>query len=238
MEEKKKKKRRDLPVFLTEDERDALLEAAYEMPGRWGEAGPERNRAIVAVGVFCGLRVSELCDLNREDFNIKEQMVHVKHGKGDKERYVPLNSAVIEAVQDYLATRTDDSESLFTTRMGGRISRYQVYRVVTAIAEYAGIKKDKRISPHKLRHTFATSLMNKNVNISKVQHYLGHESIDTTQIYTHVTGSPEDVELLTSKPTPAAVNADPMMLDLLGRMMELQERQTSILERIENKLDE
>lgn len=167
-----------LPEVLTVEEVDALLLA----PDKESVEGM-RDRAILAVLYASGLRVSELCGLNIH--SIDEQEIRVK-GKGGKERIVPIALKAIEAVDRYLIEGRPDqmSEALFLDK-GRRISRYLVWKQIKRYAKAAGIAKE--ISPHTLRHSFATHLLENGADLRIIQEMLGHAQIATTDRYTHLT---------------------------------------------------
>lgn len=148
----------------------------------------KRNYCILMFLLNLGLRVSELCGLNLN--SIQDNSLKVI-GKGNKERDVPLNRVCIEALKDYLENErrlikeVKDKEALFLSQKGTRISKRTVQRLVKKANEYSGLKKD-RLTPHKLRHTSATLLYRNGADIRSIQYLLGHESISTTQIYTHI----------------------------------------------------
>ncbi len=169
------KRPRQMPKYLTEEEAKRLIEASRENP---------RDYAIISLLAYSGLRVSELCNLRFEDVDFDERIIYVRSGKGDKDRIVVVSSRVIEALQDYLLTRDDDMVYLFSSRKSERISRSQVFRIVKRYAKKAGIKKE--VTPHVLRHTLATTMLRRGVDIRFIQQFLGHSSVATTQIYTHV----------------------------------------------------
>ena len=176
---------RRLPDVLSVDEIDAMIDAVdLETPtGR-------RNRAIVETMYGCGLRVSELCNLeiSRIDF---ERCFMVVHGKGDKERLVPMSEPAIEEIRLYLAderprlkVQRGEENILFLNVRGHRLTRQMVFIFLRQLAEAAGISKT--ISPHTLRHSFATHLLEGGANLRAIQQMLGHESIATTEIYLHL----------------------------------------------------
>ena len=132
---------------------------------------------------YTGLRVSELCTLNMDDVDMHERVVSVKSGKGDKDRIAILDDSTVAALRGYLASRAKLNGPLFVTKRG-RISPISVQRIVKKHAKSAGIQK--KVTPHVLRHTFATSLLRRGADIRIIQKLLGHSSIATTQIYTHV----------------------------------------------------
>lgn len=168
-----------LPIYLTEEELHRLLSA----PNREENTGI-RDFAILVLLSYTGMRLSELTSLNIDSINLSEGYVRIL-GKGNKERIVPLIESVTKAISDYLNIRpiTEDT-ALFLNREKKRLSTRSVENIVYKYGKIAGIPKEK-LSPHKLRHTFATMLHNKDVDILDIQALLGHASIATTQIYTH-----------------------------------------------------
>ena len=151
----------------------------------------ERDLAIVKLFLYAGLRVSELVELNLEDINYEDKSIKF-YGKGNKERYVPLHSDTIEAIKNYLPIRNgieikdkDAEKALFLSTRGNRISARSIQLFVKKYAKKAGIKNASKITPHKLRHTFATILYHNTKDIKVLQDLLGHSNISTTQIYTH-----------------------------------------------------
>lgn len=147
-----------------------------------------RDRAILELLYGCGLRVSELCSLKLIQIYREEGFVRVI-GKGNKERLVPLGGAAADALEDYLAQRPFDnvsaySEFVFLNRFGKPLSRVSVFNMVKKQALEAGVTKE--ISPHSFRHSFATHLIENGADLRVVQEMLGHESILTTEIYTHI----------------------------------------------------
>lgn len=148
-----------------------------------------RNRAMIEVLYSCGLRASELINLKIQDLYLKDGFIKVR-GKGRKERLVPIGAPAVEAILLYLSKRDHvevkkvDEDYLFLNRRGGRLSREMLFIIVKKLAQKAGITKD--ISPHTFRHSFATHLVENGADLRVVQQMLGHESILTTEIYTHV----------------------------------------------------
>ncbi|MBD5234985.1 MAG: tyrosine recombinase XerD [Barnesiella sp.] len=176
--------RRKLPDVLSIEEIDAMIDA-IDMSKFEGV----RNRAIIETLYGCGLRVSELVNLEISRIYADEQYVIVR-GKGDKERLVPMAPATIDAINDYMAMRADiqlrpgENNILFVSRRGARLTRMMVYYIVSRLAESAGISKE--ISPHTMRHSFATHLLEGGANLRAIQQMLGHESISTTEVYLHL----------------------------------------------------
>ena len=188
---------RHLPEVLTVDEVNRLAEAADTNTdiGR-------RNRAIIEVLYGSGLRVSELCALEMNRVRLDDGVLTVL-GKGSKERMVPMSPEAIERIREYLAN-TEISPArghegfLFHNYRGERISRVSVFKIVKQLAEAAGIRKI--ISPHTLRHSFATHLLEGGANLRAIQMMLGHESIATTEIYLHLDTTRLRDEILTHHP--------------------------------------
>ncbi len=169
------KRPKQMPKYLTEEEVRRLLEAAEENP---------RDYAIISLLAYSGLRVSELCNLRFEDVELAERVVYVRSGKGDKDRIVVISEKAAEAIENYLMSRTDSLEYLFSTQKSEQITRVHVFRIVKKYAQKAGIRKN--VTPHVLRHTLATTMLRRGVDIRYIQQFLGHSSVATTQIYTHV----------------------------------------------------
>ena len=173
-----------LPMVLSVSEVEALL-ASVDLSQPQGH----RNRAILEVLYGCGLRVSELLGLRLADLFFQEGFIRVM-GKGSKQRLVPIGPPAIEAVNHYLAQRRlgpmakEATQLVFLNRRGGGLTREMVFLVVKAQAWAAGISK--KISPHSLRHSFASHLLENGADLRIIQQMLGHESILTTEIYTHV----------------------------------------------------
>jgi len=176
---------RKLPVFLTVDEVDRLLAA----PGR---ASPRalRDSAMLETLYATGLRVSELVKLRTADLNLEAGYL-VAFGKGKKQRIVPLGEAAVAILRDYLETARPSflpdevsADAVFLTRLGRRMTRQGFWKILGAHARAAGIRK--ALSPHKLRHSFATHLVERGADLRAVQAMLGHADIGTTEIYTHL----------------------------------------------------
>lgn len=170
-----------LPSFLPKDESKGLLDAETER----SEAGL-RDHALLELLYATGLRVAECCGLDLDDVDRRRGAVRVM-GKGGKERVVPAGDAAIEALDAWLSARGEDSGALFTNSRGGRLGTRSVHRIVKRRARAAGI--DRRVTPHTLRHTFATHMLGEGADLRLIQELLGHSRLTTTQRYTHV--SPE-----------------------------------------------
>lgn len=173
-----------LPVFLTVEEVNRML-ASIDLSLPAGQ----RNKAILEVLYSCGLRVSELVNLKLSDIYFEEEFISVT-GKGNKQRLVPLSSVAIREIRFYLTDRNllpikkGEEDILFLSKFGKRLTRVMIFYIIKEHAEKAGI--DKTISPHTLRHSFATHLLEGGANLRIIQEMLGHESISTTEIYTHL----------------------------------------------------
>ncbi len=173
-----------VPKFLTVDEVEALLKApdSIDMLGL-------RDKAILETLYASGLRVSELVGLNVKDLDLSEGMVRVM-GKGKKERLVPVGSKACQWIKRYVEVRptldpsNDGNGALFINRQGGRLTARSIERLVTKYLKRCGIQKT--VTPHVLRHTFATHLLNAGADMRGIQELLGHASLSTTQKYTHV----------------------------------------------------
>ena len=172
---------RKLPDVLSVAEVDAML-AKIDLSQPFGH----RNRAIMEMLYGCGLRVTELVTLRIGDLFFKEGYVRVV-GKGDKQRLVPISTVARDKIQRYLEKRRSarsGEEVVFLNNRGGALTRVMVFTIIRQAAARAGI--EKRISPHTFRHSFATHLLEGGASIRQVQEMLGHESIITTEIYTHL----------------------------------------------------
>ena len=189
---------RHLPDVLSVEEIDSLI-GAIDRTSREGQ----RNRAILETLYSCGLRVSELCNLRLSDLYLKEKFIRVE-GKGSKQRLVPISSRAIHELQLYFADRSQGlikpgyEDFVFISRFGKNISRIMVFHIIKELAEQIGLKKS--ISPHTFRHSFATHLLEGGANLRAIQCMLGHESIGTTEIYTHLDRSRLRQEILEHHP--------------------------------------
>ncbi|MDO4319896.1 MAG: site-specific tyrosine recombinase XerD [Bacteroidales bacterium] len=193
-----------LPEVLTVDEIDAMISAIPD-----DSPTGRRNRAIIETMYGCGLRVSELCNLefSRIDF---DRQIAIITGKGDKERLVPMSDTSIEAIRAYLDDRaavhvkSGEDNIVFLNVRGHRLSRQMIFIFLRQLAEAAGISKT--ISPHTLRHSFATHLLEGGANLRAIQQMLGHESIATTEIYLHLDNTRLREEILLHHPRNRAKN--------------------------------
>nr|WP_314664702.1 site-specific tyrosine recombinase/integron integrase [uncultured Prevotella sp.] len=201
-----------LPEVLSTAEVD-LLEQAIDL-SKWEG---HRNRAIIEVLFSCGLRVSELTNLKLSNLYIEEQYVRVM-GKGSKERLVPISPRALDELNYWFADRNvmkikpGEEDYVFLNRRGHHLTRTMILIMIKRYAVEAGIKKT--ISPHTLRHSFATSLLEGGADLRAIQAMLGHESIGTTEIYTHIDTSTLRQEILEHHPRNIQYN-ERQQMDLL-----------------------
>lgn len=174
-----------LPDVLSVEEIDRLI-AAIDL----SKAEGQRNKAMLETLYSCGLRVSELCGLRLTDLHSEEGFIRVR-GKGSKERLIPISPKALKEIRYYLSDRShlvpvseEDRNILFLGRRGRKLSRGMIFTIVRDLSVKAGIKK--KISPHTFRHSFATHMVSAGADLRAVQEMLGHESIQTTEIYTHL----------------------------------------------------
>ena len=188
---------RYLPAVLSVDEVNDIMNSVDQ--SKWGGV---RDRAILELLYGCGLRVSEVSDVRISNVYLQEKFVRIV-GKGNKERVVPMGDPAAEAVMAYLAVRpepadADSEDILFLNRSGRQLSRISVFNMVKKQAMLAGITKE--ISPHTFRHSFATHLIEGGADLRVVQEMLGHESILTTEIYTHLDSTTWQNDILNHHP--------------------------------------
>lgn len=176
---------RKLPHYLEESEINRML-ALIDRSKPEGH----RNEAILETLYGCGLRVSELCGLRLSQLFFKEQFIRVL-GKGAKERLVPINDRAMESIERYrkevrvhLDIVAGHEDFVFLNRRGKQLSRAMIFHLIKTLAAEAGVRK--KVSPHTLRHSFATHLVHHGADLRAVQEMLGHASITTTEIYTHL----------------------------------------------------
>ena len=187
-----------LPEVLSTTEVD-LLESAIDLSKLEGQ----RNKAIIEVLFSCGLRVSELVNLKISNIYFEEEFVRVI-GKGSKERLVPISSKAIKEIRywfmdrDKLKIKKGEEDYVFLNRRGSHLTRTMILIMLKRLAADAGIQKT--ISPHTLRHSFATALLEGGADLRVIQVLLGHESIGTTEIYTHIDTSTLRQEILAHHP--------------------------------------
>ncbi len=202
------KKARKLPKFLTIQQVEALLEAPLrdEADRRARRSRPThdfsawRDKAILETLYSAGLRIHELVQLNDDDMDVLGEVVRVR-GKGKKERLAALGGPAIETLQKYLEVRARSTRGpLFVNRFGGRMTARSMQRMLKKYLIAAGL--DPSLTPHKLRHSFATHMLDAGADLRSVQELLGHANLSTTQIYTHIT--PERLKKVYEKAHPRA----------------------------------
>ena len=173
-----------LPIFLNIQEVEKLL----DIPNIKSIFG-QRDRAMIELLYSCGLRVSELINLSFHNISLKDEFVRV-HGKGNKERMLPLGEIAIDYLDEYennarpILLKNGQCDSYFLSNRGSAMSRQNFFYIIKSYASLAGIEKP--ISPHSLRHAFATHLVQKGADLRSVQLMLGHSDISSTQLYTHI----------------------------------------------------
>ncbi|MBI2526696.1 MAG: tyrosine recombinase XerC [Candidatus Rokubacteria bacterium] len=185
---------RRLPSFLPPDESKELLDRSPA-----ASAAGLRDHAILELLYASGLRVAECCGLDVDDLDRRRATVRVL-GKGDKERVVPVGEAALAALDAYLVRRPEGGGPLFRNPRGGRLTPRSVHRIVRRLARAAGLTR--RVSPHTLRHTFATDMLGAGADLRLIQELLGHSRLSTTQRYTHV--SPEHLMKVYDRAHPRA----------------------------------
>ncbi len=178
------KQEKKLPIFLNIQEVDKLLQAP-DLKTIFGQ----RDRAMLELLYSCGLRVTELINLNYHNINLTEEYIRI-HGKGNKERVLPMGELAIDYLSKYensareLLLKNGQCDSYFLSNRGKAMSRQNFFYIIKSYANKAGI--DKPLSPHSLRHAFATHLVQKGADLRSVQLMLGHSDISSTQLYTHI----------------------------------------------------
>lgn len=193
------RKGRKLPEVLTPEEIDSLI-GAIDLSGTHGE----RNRAMLETLYSCGLRVSELTHLNLSDLHLEAGFVRIR-GKGQKERLVPIGERAakylriyIDELRPHISPQKDHEDTVFLTKKGTGLTRVMLFHIIRELATKAGFQK--KVSPHTFRHSFATHLVEGGADLRAVQEMLGHQSITTTEIYTHLDRSFLRQELLEHHP--------------------------------------
>lgn len=169
---------RKMPVYLSQKEASALLDYSSSDP---------RRQAIINTLIYTGIRVGELCSLDLDDIDLEEHIIAVRSGKGDKGRIVVIPDECADALQSYLTFRASlyaPTSALFVSNKRTRYDTSSIERIVREMSREAGIRK--KVTPHVLRHTFATTVMRNGGDIRFIQELLGHASVATTQIYTHI----------------------------------------------------
>jgi len=182
------KRTKSLPKSLNENEVQSLINAldnyhTLESSSPYDEFLKRRNKLILALLYSSGLRVSELVNLYIDNVDLRERTMRIR-GKGEKDRIVLFDDITKNLIEDYLNQRSDDSEYLFINRRGNHLTARYVQMMIKDYAKVAGIRK--KVTPHILRHSFATHLLKNGVDIRAIQQLLGHSNLSTTQIYTSV----------------------------------------------------
>ena len=170
---KKPKRNHRSPTYLTESEANRLIEACENA----------REKAVVTILLYSGLRASELCALDRTDIDFEENLIHVRKGKGNTDEYVAVDRKALECVRTLFNQREDTEPMVFTNRRGSRYTRKGIEGIVSKVAERAKIAK--HVTPHVLRHTLATNLLKNGCSLPLIQQQLRHKQIGTTMIYLH-----------------------------------------------------
>ena len=171
---KRPKKERRIPEVLTKEEVRSLL----------GSLDSEKSELMVTLLYACGLRVSELTGLKVKDMNFEEKIGHVRQGKGKKDRIFNIPQSLIKKLQKQVQSQMENKQEHLFSGFNGELSSRNIQKIVAKAAAKAQIKKS--VHPHTLRHSFATHLLENDIDIRKIQELLGHADLNTTQIYTHV----------------------------------------------------
>lgn len=173
-----------LPEYLTSEEINKLFDIRLTKPIDY------RNKAMLEVLYATGTRISELINLELNQIDFDECIIRVT-GKGKKDRIIPIGDTAMDALKNYILNyriflvKTNDNNYVFLNKIGSKISRQGFFKILKGLAFDAGIKKD--ISPHTIRHSFATNLLNNGADLRIIQELLGHENLQTTEIYSHLT---------------------------------------------------
>lgn len=173
-----------LPEYLTSEEINKLFDIRLTKPI------DHRNKAMLEVLYATGTRISELINLELNQIDFDECIIRVT-GKGKKDRIIPIGDTAMDALKNYILNyriflvKTNDNNFVFLNKNGSKISRQGFFKILKGLAFDAGIKKD--ISPHTIRHSFATNLLNNGADLRIIQELLGHENLQTTEIYSHLT---------------------------------------------------
>ncbi len=166
------KKNNTIPDILTIEEIKRLIEATSNI----------KHKLIIKILYGCGLRVSEIVNLRKEDINFAEELIHIRLAKGKKDRFVKIPNSIRGELKSY--SLLGDSEILFSSSRGGKLTKDTIQKIIKSSAKKAGI--EKRVYPHLLRHSFATHLLERGTDLRIIQKLLGHSDIKTTQIYTQI----------------------------------------------------
>jgi site-specific recombinase XerD len=209
------KKSEALPDVLDQRELARLLRAV-ERPGVWERqhhGKRERDRLLLALFAYAGLRRSELLGLDVDDLDLERRLLHVRQAKGGRQRVVPIHPALVPLAVAYLDTRAPVAcGPLFVGVHGRRLSQTVMTQTFLRYARAAGVSERKRVTPHTLRHVFASELLRAGANLRQIQELLGHKHLDSTQRYTRVTahelrGAVKRLRFPAAEPPPAAPSA-------------------------------
>ena len=184
------KKRETLPDVLTMGELKRLLAqpARAELWERHFDGKPERDRLLLAVMAYGGLRRSELLGLDWDDLDLSRRLLRVRKAKGGRQRTIPIHPALAPLFVEYYATRLPLTEqAVFVGVQGNRLHETQLAQTFRHYVEAAGVNERKHVTPHTLRHVFASELLHAGANLRQIQELLGHKHLDSTQRYTRVT---------------------------------------------------
>ena len=168
----KPKRNKKIPEVLTKEEVSKMIDSINNI----------KHKLIIKILYGCGLRVSEIVNLNKKDLNFSEKLAHVKLSKGKKDRFVKIPDSILDNLRDYCSLTTE--EMVFSSNRGGRLTKKTIGKIVENAANKAGITKE--VYPHLLRHSFSTHLLEQGIDLRIIQRLLGHSDIKTTQIYTHI----------------------------------------------------
>ena len=171
---KRPKKERRIPEVLTKEETKALIDSIDN----------KKSKLMISMLYACGFRVSELLNLKVKDLNFIEKIGHVRQGKGRKDRVFNIPDSLIKSLERQVGIQQEKKEEFLFTGSKGPLSSRNIQKIVSKAANKAGIKKS--VHPHTLRHSFATHLLENDIDIRKIQELLGHADLNTTQIYTHI----------------------------------------------------
>lgn len=171
---KRPKREKKIPSVLTKDEVRKILDSVNN----------EKSKLMISLMYACGMRVSELINLKISDFDFPDKSGKISQGKGKKDRNFNIPIFLISSLEKYANRQREKNREYLFTGPKGKLTERNVQKIVNLAARKAGIKKD--VHPHTLRHSFATHLLENNVDIRKIQELLGHSNLSTTQIYTHI----------------------------------------------------
>ncbi len=166
------KKNKTIPIILTKEETKNLVNAPINI----------KHKLILKLLYGCGLRVSEIINIKKEDVNLNEKLIHIKLSKGKKDRFVKIPESIIKEIENYY--KLSEEEWLFPSQRGGKLTTATIQSIVEKAAKKINIKKE--VYPHLLRHSFATHLLEQGTDLRIIQKILGHSDIKTTQIYTQI----------------------------------------------------